>query len=94
VCGATCQHLYTQLISCPPHFSLCKNITLGQGPETSKTKSVIYVKGKKVKLSLCLTNYALRHEGVWESGCIDPHFLDLGTSWRLPLGKELPVPIG
>jgi hypothetical protein len=37
--------------------------------------------GKKVKLSLCLTNGTLRHEGVWGSGCIDPHFLDLGTSW-------------
>jgi hypothetical protein len=36
----------------------------------------------KVKLSLCLTNLALRHEGVWGSGCIDPHFRDLGTSWR------------
>jgi hypothetical protein len=36
----------------------------------------------KVKLSLCLTNLALRHEGVWRSGCIDPHFLDLGISWR------------
>jgi hypothetical protein len=36
----------------------------------------------KVKLSPCLTNEALRHEGVWGSGCIDPHFLDLGTSWR------------
>jgi hypothetical protein len=36
----------------------------------------------KVKLSLCLTNWALRHEGVWGSGCIDPHFLDLGASWR------------
>jgi hypothetical protein len=35
-----------------------------------------------VELSLCLTNYALRHEGVWGSGCINPHFLDLGTSWR------------
>jgi hypothetical protein len=23
-----------------------------------------------------------RYEGVWENGCIDPHFLDLGTSWR------------
>jgi hypothetical protein len=21
------------------------------------------------------------HEGVWGSRCIDPHFLDLGTSW-------------
>jgi hypothetical protein len=24
----------------------------------------------------------LRQEGVWGSGCLDPHFLDLGTSWR------------
>jgi hypothetical protein len=40
-----------------------------------------YVKGK-VNLSLCLTNSALRHEGVWGSGYIDPYFLDLGTSWR------------
>jgi hypothetical protein len=37
---------------------------------------------EKAKLSLCLTNYALRHEGVWGSGCIDPHILDVGTSWR------------
>jgi hypothetical protein len=35
----------------------------------------------KVKLSLCSTSEALRHEGVCGSGCIDPHFLDLGTSW-------------
>jgi hypothetical protein len=35
----------------------------------------------KVKF-LCLTNEALRHESVWVSGCIDPHFLELGTSWR------------
>jgi hypothetical protein len=39
-------------------------------------------KDKKVKFSLCLTNQALLHEGVWGSGCIDPYFLDLGTSWR------------
>jgi hypothetical protein len=37
---------------------------------------------KKVKLSLCLTNKALRLEGVCGSGCIDPRFLDLGTSYR------------
>jgi hypothetical protein len=37
---------------------------------------------KKVKLSLCLNNNALRHEGVWRSGCIDPRILDLDTSWR------------
>jgi hypothetical protein len=29
----------------------------------------------KVTLSLSLSNFALRHEGVWGSGCIDPHFL-------------------
>jgi hypothetical protein len=29
-----------------------------------------------------LTNKALRNEGAWGSGRIDPHFLDLGTSWR------------
>jgi hypothetical protein len=29
-----------------------------------------------------ITNSALRHEDIWGSGCIDPHFLDLGTSWR------------
>jgi hypothetical protein len=40
------------------------------------------VKKEKVNLSLCLTTKALLHEGVWGSGCIDPHFLDLGTSWR------------
>jgi hypothetical protein len=33
-------------------------------------------------LSLFLTNYALRHEDVWGSVCIDPHFLHLGGSWR------------
>jgi hypothetical protein len=35
-------------------------------------------KGKVVPV----LNYALRHEGVWGSGRIEPHFLDLGTSWR------------
>jgi hypothetical protein len=38
--------------------------------------------GSKVKLSLCLTNQAIRHEGVWGSGCMDPRILDLGISWR------------
>jgi hypothetical protein len=57
----------------------------------------------KVNLSLCLTNYPLRHEGVWVCGCIDPHFLDLGTSWRwvvsftprplYPRGKSLRYPL-
>jgi hypothetical protein len=33
------------------------------------------------KLSLCLPNQALSHEGVWGSGCIDPHFLYYASSW-------------
>jgi hypothetical protein len=33
-------------------------------------------------VSKSLETPALRHEVVWGSGCIDPHFLDLGTSWR------------
>jgi hypothetical protein len=51
-----------------------------------------------------LTNKALRHEGVWGSGCVDPHFLDLRhqlevsdqlhTPVTLPPGKKPPVPIG
>jgi hypothetical protein len=48
----------------------------------SLNSDVAKVKKKKVKLSLCLTNSALRHEDLWGSGCIDPHFLDLNTSWR------------
>jgi hypothetical protein len=35
----------------------------------------------KVK-SLYLTNLVLRHKSVWKSGCINPHNLNLGTSWR------------
>jgi hypothetical protein len=42
----------------------------------------VYVKKVKVKVSLCLINEALLHEDVWGRGCIDPCFLDLGTSWR------------
>jgi hypothetical protein len=37
---------------------------------------------KKVKFFLRLTNSALRHEGVWGSGYIDPYFLALGITWR------------
>jgi hypothetical protein len=56
-----------------------------------------------VKLSLCLSNWALRREGVWGSRCIHPHFLDLCTSWRWVVsthpgrftsGNESPVQIG
>jgi hypothetical protein len=39
---------------------------------------------EKANLSLCLTNYALRHEDVWGSGCIEPGFFTpaiVGGEW-------------
>jgi hypothetical protein len=36
----------------------------------------------KVVQVVPVLNLALRHEGKWGRECIDPHFLDLGTSWR------------
>jgi hypothetical protein len=36
----------------------------------------------KVKLSLCLNNYAARHEDVWEEWLCRISFLDLDTSWK------------
>jgi hypothetical protein len=36
----------------------------------------------KAKLSLRLTDYALCHEDVWGSGCVELCILDLGTRWR------------
>jgi hypothetical protein len=41
-----------------------------------------YTKGKRVKLSLCLTNEVLPREGVGGSECIDSNFLGLGIGWR------------
>jgi hypothetical protein len=53
---------------------------------------------------MCLTNCALYLEDVWENECIDPYFLDLGTSFEvsdqlhalasLPPGEESSVLIG
>jgi hypothetical protein len=51
--------------------------------DVGNNNNVQAILGKvKVKLFLCLTTYALSREDVWGSGCIDPRFLDLGTSWR------------
>jgi hypothetical protein len=47
-------------------------------------KNSIAVNGHrvKVKFSLCLTNQALQHEGVWGSGSIDPRNLGLDSIGR------------
>jgi hypothetical protein len=43
-------------------------------------------------VSLCLTNYALRHEDAWWSRYIDPHFLGLGASLRWVI-SFMPLPL-
>jgi hypothetical protein len=45
-----------------------------------KAQESVNDKMVNVKSSLCLTNYALRHEDVWGSGSIDPRIFDLATS--------------
>jgi hypothetical protein len=59
-----------------------------------------FLQTQKVKLSLSLTKQGLRCEVLWGSGCVDPHFLDLGISLRcgqlhapavLPPGKRTTV---
>jgi hypothetical protein len=51
-------------------------------PLTASDFRKLYPVCVTVNLSLCLANWALRHEYVWRSGCIDPRVLDLGISWR------------
>jgi len=43
------------------------------------------VKGKKVKLSLCLTGYCAMGT-CWGSGSVAPCILDLGTGWGWVVG--------
>jgi hypothetical protein len=57
----------------PSHYKTAGTSICATGMFWTNSKKV------KVKLSPCLTKSALRHEGVGGSGCIDPHFLDLGS---------------
>jgi hypothetical protein len=50
-----------------------KEMNDDRNEETNKGKQG--KKGKRGKFSLWLTNYALCHEGIWGSGCIDLRFL-------------------
>jgi hypothetical protein len=47
--------------------------------EPRASSNIRRVKGKAVPL---LNWLSTSHEGVWKSGCTDPRFIDLGTSWR------------
>jgi hypothetical protein len=63
--------------------------------------SYVFAKGKIVPV---LNQSGTTPWRIWGSGCIDPHFLGFGTSWKCvvsfmplpfyPLGKSSPVPIG
>jgi hypothetical protein len=46
-----------------------------------------------VKLSLCLINYAPRHEEVWESGGIVPPFLTTALDWSYQLHATAALPL-
>jgi hypothetical protein len=48
--------------------------------EISEESMEVWKRDLKFKLFLCLTNNALRHEGVCGSGCVDPRFLDRCSS--------------
>jgi hypothetical protein len=39
-------------------------------------------KGKVVPVLNLIKHYTMKAYGGVDGGCIDPHFLDLGTSWR------------
>jgi hypothetical protein len=67
------------LVSCSPLNVMCRSHSTVPILFTMFINCIKDTK-KEVK-SLFLTNLALRHEGVWGSGCIDPYFLYLGTSW-------------
>jgi hypothetical protein len=72
-------------VHCSPHISTWQTVpklTAHILNSYYSNESPGYVQSHKVKLSLCLTNKAILYEGMGESGCIDPHFLDLSTSWR------------
>jgi hypothetical protein len=50
------------------------NITIFMGPAN------LFLQSWNIKVKRQSCPCALRHEDVWGSGCIDPRFLDLGTS--------------
>jgi hypothetical protein len=80
--GLPCRYLATDVSS--SFQTSCHNMSPYTFPHPVPNfySSLLITSSKKVKLSPCLTNQALCHEGVWGNGCINPHFLGLGTSWK------------
>jgi hypothetical protein len=48
---------------------------------TGMKRNLCWVQIKK-NVALCLTNQALHQKDIWGSGCINPHILEFGVSWR------------
>jgi hypothetical protein len=65
---------YTQMSG--SHFKLADYHSLLRLNSPLCNHSTLY----SLLLTAPLTNYVLCHEDVWESGCIDASFLDVGTS--------------
>jgi hypothetical protein len=49
-------------------FPLLKSIVKDDEQIFLLSKSLCHLHQNKAKLSVCLTNYALYHEGIWEMG--------------------------
>jgi hypothetical protein len=50
-----------------------KNLKRGWwGIQQDLNRNNLFCDKVNANLSLCFTNYALRHEDVWETRCIDP----------------------
>jgi hypothetical protein len=73
-------------------FSLYRNVKYKMAPHIVNAVqhncsalleiSMSIIRRNMKNFPMCLTNYALRHEGVWGSGCIKQPFPDIGISWR------------
>jgi hypothetical protein len=59
-----------------------KEITERSVRHGEKVKNGIKKEKRNSGKEKCPANLALRHEGVWAGGRIDPHILDLCTIWR------------
>jgi hypothetical protein len=104
--GMVCDVLmHTGCIYRPTAMSHCQLWTVTRRRRGSEQRSIWWLLagsgGKRascwlpvrcVSEPLCLTNEALRYEGVWESGGIDPRFLHVGSSRRW-VGSFTPRPV-
>jgi hypothetical protein len=73
-------YVHSSLQNCAMRYATSFSRYMTSSPRFAVKKR--YCSKGKIKLFLCLTNWALRHVCVWGTGCIAPHYLDLVTRWR------------